>query len=50
MVGLLFDVRPADPSVLAFVVAFLLVIAVFASWIPARRAASIEPSVALQQD
>jgi putative ABC transport system permease protein len=50
MVGLLFDVRPADPSVLAFVVGFLLAVAILASWVPARRAASIEPSVALRQE
>jgi predicted permease len=50
MVGLLFDVRPADPSVLAFVVAFLLAIAVLASWIPARRAVAISPIEALREE
>ncbi len=46
----LFHLQPADPltGVLAF--AALLVVALLAAWIPARRAASIEPVIALRQD
>ena len=50
MAALLFDVRPADPAVLGFVAVFLLAVAALASWLPARRAARIEPSIALRQD
>ncbi|MDQ6893643.1 MAG: ABC transporter permease [Acidobacteriota bacterium] len=50
MASLLFEVGPADPSVLAFVAVFLLAVAALASWLPARRAAGIEPSIALRQD
>ena len=47
---LLFEVRPDDPAVLGFVSAFLLAVAALASWLPARRATRIEPSIALRQD
>jgi putative ABC transport system permease protein len=50
MASLLFEVTPADPSVLAFVAVFLLSVAALAAWLPARRAARIEPSTALRQD
>jgi putative ABC transport system permease protein len=48
--GLLFDVRPADPIVLALVALFLMSVAILASWLPALSAARIEPSVALRRD
>jgi ABC-type antimicrobial peptide transport system permease subunit len=50
MTSLLFEVGPADASVLAFVAIFLLVVTTLASWLPARRAARIQPSIALAQD
>jgi putative ABC transport system permease protein len=50
MAGLLFEVRPADLSVLALVALFLLAVAAAASWFPARRAARTDPSTALRQD
>ena len=46
--GLLYDVSPTDPLILGATCVVLLVVAFFASWIPARRAASVDPSEALR--
>jgi putative ABC transport system permease protein len=48
--SLVFDVNPFDPLVLAVAVAFVLMLALTASLLPARRAASIEPMKALRTD
>jgi putative ABC transport system permease protein len=45
---LLFDVQPADPAVLGVVSVLLAVIALVASYLPARRAARVDPLVALR--
>jgi ABC-type antimicrobial peptide transport system permease subunit len=47
---LLFDVRPTDPPIFAAVSAILAVIALLASLIPARRAAKVDPMVALRYE
>jgi putative ABC transport system permease protein len=47
---LLFGVTPYDLSTYAAVVALLGAVAALASYVPARRAARIEPLVALRQD
>jgi len=47
---LLFEVSPRDPIVIAAVVVTLLAVALLASWIPAVRAARVEPAVALRAD
>ena len=48
MTTMLIGVRPTDPATfLAMGVAFL-VIAVVSSWLPARRAAALDPSTALR--
>jgi putative ABC transport system permease protein len=47
---LLFDVSPKDPSVLVTVVATLITVAIAASWIPATRAARVDPNEALRAD
>jgi putative ABC transport system permease protein len=46
--GLLYDVSPTDPLVLGATCLVLLVVAFLASWIPARRAAAVDPSEALR--
>lgn len=47
---LLFDVSPMDPVVLAAVCALLMVVASAACFVPARRAASVEPMRALRTE
>jgi predicted permease len=50
MASLLVGVTPADPVTFAAMVAVFLLIAALASWIPGRRAASMDPSVALRSE
>ena len=45
--GLIFGVKPHDPIVFTGITLLIALIAMGASWIPARRAARIEPMVAL---
>ena len=45
--GLLFGVKPHDPTVFTGITLMIALIALAASWVPARRAARIEPMVAL---
>lgn len=47
MEGLWFGVAPGDPRVLGAVAALLAITTILASWLPARRAARIDPIVAL---
>jgi predicted permease len=46
--SLLFGVAPSDPATLVAIVVVLVVSVIVASWIPARRAASVHPSDALR--
>jgi predicted permease len=48
--SLLYDVAPTDPLTLGAVTAALLTVAIVASWLPARRAARIDPVEALRAD
>jgi predicted permease len=47
---LLFDESPSDPLVFVLVTGTLLAVTVAASWIPARRAARVDPQVALRTE
>jgi predicted permease len=47
---LLFHQSPRDPSIFALVAVALISVAILASWIPALRAASVDPKTALQAD
>jgi predicted permease len=50
LAGLLFGLQPTDPLVIAVVVLILVGVAGFASYIPARRAARIDPLTALRYE
>jgi putative ABC transport system permease protein len=50
LASLLFEVSTTDPEVLAFSAIGLLLIASVATWLPARRAASIDPAIALRSE
>ena len=47
---LLFQVRPADPVVLSVIAGLLGCVAALACWIPARRAATVDPTIALRTE
>ena len=48
--GLLYEVRPLDYRVYAAALTLLGTIVVLAAWVPARRAARIDPMVALRHE
>ncbi|MGD0736003.1 MAG: ABC transporter permease [Terracidiphilus sp.] len=48
--NLLFEVRPDDPLVFGAITASITAVALLASWFPARRAARIDPMVALRDE
>jgi putative ABC transport system permease protein len=50
MRDLLFGLTPLDPATFASVAAFVAAIAAVASYVPARRATSVDPLVALRHD
>jgi putative ABC transport system permease protein len=50
MASLVFGVRTYDPATFAIVAAGVLLVAIAASYIPARRAAKVDPMVALRRD
>jgi predicted permease len=50
LTSMLFEVKPGDPVTYAAVAVVLAVIALAASYIPARRASRVDPLVALRQE
>jgi len=50
MTKLLYDVAPRDPTVLGVVVLGLTAVAILAAYLPARRASTVDPLIALRSD
>jgi predicted permease len=50
LTSLLFEVKPIDPFVYVAVSLLLMTVAALASWLPARRAAKVDPVVALRAE
>lgn len=50
LANLLYEITPTDPLTFTSVALLLLIVAAFASWLPARRAAKVDPVIALRAD
>jgi ABC-type antimicrobial peptide transport system permease subunit len=47
---IMFDVNPSDPPVFLTIAVVIALVGLAASWIPARRATSVDPIVALRYE
>jgi len=50
LVNLLYEIKPTDPLTFVAVSLSLLLVALFASWLPARRATRVDPMIALRNE
>jgi putative ABC transport system permease protein len=48
--ALLFGLEPWDPGTVGIAIGLLATVTLFASWLPARRASRLDPTVALRQE
>jgi putative ABC transport system permease protein len=48
LASMLYGTSPSDPRILAAAAATLALVASFAAWIPARRAARVDPAITLR--
>jgi putative ABC transport system permease protein len=50
MLAMLVGIKPTDPATFAAITLLFFVIAALASWLPARRAAGLDPTTALREE
>ena len=48
--SLLFGIKPSDPVTVALAIVTLACVGLFASWLPARRASRLQPTLALREE
>ena len=50
LTDLLYEVKPGDPVVMTAIAGLLAAVALLSSWLPARRAATVDPLPALREE